>query len=152
MIKSGESALVAVPGLDVMTALLFTRSLLVDLRARHQVPWIDKYTHAHLEHTSVQSGMVRYAIVRAACERQKNPYLDGSVLRDGIVREEAAERATAPESSRTNRFAAAARPQQSGATGRANQGHRGESGSTRDLEERQPISDRFASAIERMRG
>lgn len=140
MIKSGEHALLAVPGLDPELATLYSHSLVVDLRAKHLVPWAEQYANAHLEHTSVEHGQVRYAIIRSACARNDTAYLNGSVVR---IVDPGATAPARPSATRMNRYTATS----SAPKGLTNIG-------TDDASSQpsaRPRSERFAAAIERMR-
>lgn len=134
MIKSGERSLVLVPSMQPAVADLFRRSLVVDLRAKHLVPWAEQYANAHLEHASVEFGIVRYAIIRAASERERTAWLDGSVLRTADPGADIPSERVRAFEPRARRFATApaAKPRTA-------------------PESPSPRSHQFAAAIERMR-
>ncbi len=144
MIKPGERALVAVPAMQPTMASLFTRSLVVDLRARHLAPWVERLASAHLEHASVEYGVVRYAIIRAASERERTAWLDGSVLRTADPGAEMSEQRSEAGAARASRFATAPRSAPAPMSAGARQGRAPETESA-------PRSRQFAAAIERMR-
>ena len=143
MIKPGERALVAVPAMQPTMASLFTRSLVVDLRAKHLAPWVERLANAHLEHASVEYGVVRYAIIRAASERERTAWLDGSVLRTADPGAEMSEQRSEAGAARASRFATAPRSAPAPMSG-ARQRRAPEA-------EPAPRSRQFAAAIERMR-
>ncbi|HWS26401.1 MAG TPA: hypothetical protein VN259_07460 [Xanthomonadales bacterium] len=134
IIKPCERALVLVPSMQPAVADLFRRSLVVDLRAKHLVPWAEQYANAHLEHAGVEFGIVRYAIIRSASERERSPWLDGSVLRTADPGADMPSERVRASEPRTRRFATApvAEPRTA-------------------PESMSPRSRQFAAAIERMR-
>ncbi len=140
MIKPGERALVLVPAMQPTMASLFRRSLVVDLRASHLAPWASRLASASLEHASVAFGVVRYAIIRAASERERTAWLDGSVLRTADPGADMPPEQGKSSPARTSRFTTAPRSSPAAVAQRGAPGP-----------EPQPRSRQFAAALERMR-